>query len=138
MLDDMVEHVSRPGGRNILAAAEFAGATGRSDVAKRVLTSYNSAKKSAPLAIGVTALAIGGYFFAKKQRESEFYDETMEQQSTETAGDYMSYRKEMGMQPAPARRLMDPLLTSYVVGDLDANKIGHTQMGQQKYSHLYR
>ena len=138
MLDDMVEHVSRPGGRNVLAAAEFAGSTGRSDVAKRVLTSYNSAKKSAPLAIGVTALAIGGYFFAKKQRESEFYDETMEQQSTETAGDYMRYRKEMGMQPAPARRLMDPLLTSYVVGDLDANKIGHTQMGHQKYSHLYR
>jgi hypothetical protein len=138
MLDGMVEHVNRPGGKNLIAAAKFADATGRADIAQRVMTSYAAAKKSAPVALGVTALAVGGYFFAKKQRESEFYDETMEGQPTETSGDYIRYRREMGMQPAPARRLPDPLLTSYVVGDLDQNKIGHTQMGSQKYSHLYR
>jgi hypothetical protein len=31
----------------------------------------------------------------------------------------------------------DPLVTAGVVGNLDRNKIGHTQMGANKYNHLY-
>jgi chromosome segregation ATPase len=36
---------------------------------------------------------------------------------------------------APQR--MDPLATAGVVGNLDRNKIGHYQMGTNKYNHLY-
>jgi len=138
LLDEMVEYARLPGKGGLVTAAQFADASGRSDIARKVFENYARVKKSTPFALGVAAIGVGGYLFAKKKRESEFYDETMEQQPIETSSDYINYRREMGMQPAPARRLMDPLLTSYVVGDLDANKIGHTQMGHQKYSHLYR
>ena len=74
---------------------------------------------------------------SKRKKESDMYNETMDQQPIEDYSDYSAYREDMGMQQAPARRLPDPLLTSYLVGDMDQNKIGHTKMGSQKYSNLF-
>lgn len=138
MLDDLVNLATKPGGGRLLNAAEFAVGSGETKLAKKVFDTYKIAKKATPFAIGAAVVGGGALMFAKKKRESELYDETMETENYENSGDYVQYRREMGMAPAPARRLPDPLLTSYVVGNLDQGKIGHTQMGPQKYSHLYQ
>ena len=36
-----------------------------------------------------------------------------------------------------AQSTSDPLATAGVVGNLDRRKIGHTNMGPNKYEHLY-
>lgn len=138
MLDDLVNLATEPSGGRLLNAAEFGIKSGSSKVGKRAFDAYKVARKATPFAIGAAVIGGGALMFANKKRDYEFYDETMETESYENSGDYVQYRKEMGMSPAPARRLPDPLLTSHVVGNLDQGKIGHTQMGPQKYSHLYQ
>jgi hypothetical protein len=138
MLDNLVKVATDPSGGRLLNAAEFGIQSGSSKVGKRVFDAYKVARKATPFAIGAAVIGGGALMFANKKRDYEFYDETMETEEYENSGDYVQYRKEMGMSPAPARRLPDPLLTSYVVGNLDQGKIGHTQMGSQKYSHLYQ
>jgi hypothetical protein len=88
--------------------------------------------------IGFAALGIAvagvGYYMAKKNRESDLYNETMKAQPT---GPNMgrSYSPQQESRVQSTRR--DPLVTAGVVGNLDRNKIGHTQMGPNKYNHLY-
>jgi hypothetical protein len=92
--------------------------------------------------VGVGAAAVGllsaGYYIAKKNRESDLYDQVMEEQPTEGKGNTSSTNYSLidGNQQYSARR--DPLVTAGVVGNLDRNKIGHTGMGPNKYDHLYR
>ena len=84
--------------------------------------------------IGLAAAGIGYYLF-KKRQESNLYNETMEAQPTEAnQGRSMSAPAQLA-SPQSTRR--DPLTTAGVVGNLDRNKIGHTNMGSNKYSHLY-
>ena len=88
--------------------------------------------------IGFAALGIAvagvGYYMAKKNRESDLYNETMEAQPT-APNMGRSYTPQQESMVQSTRR--DPLVTAGVVGNLDRNKIGHTQMGPNKYNHLY-
>jgi hypothetical protein len=91
--------------------------------------------------IGYGALAVGvlgaGYYINKKRKENNLYDETVEQQPYEKTG-FVSQQNDGFVQinsPISSRR--DPLTTAGVVGTLDRNKVGHTQMGPNKYNHLY-
>ena len=66
-------------------------------------------------------------------------DEVMEQQPLEqegpmSIGDFNRADQALARQTSSRR---DPLVTAGVVGNLDRNKIGHTQMGANKYNHLY-
>lgn len=86
-------------------------------------------------ALGLTALA-AGYYIGKRKKETNLYDETLEQQPTEsfrqnTSSNYGSSVTSFNS----AKR--NPLATAGVVGNLDNRKIGHTQMGNNKYNHLY-
>lgn len=84
--------------------------------------------------IGLAAAGIG-YYLHKKNRESDLYNETMEAQPVEAnQGRAVSAPTPLA-SPRSTRR--DPLVTAGVVGNLDRNKIGHTNMGSNKYSHLY-
>lgn len=83
--------------------------------------------------LGIAVAGIG-YYMAKKKRESDLYNETMRPQPT---GPNLgrSYTPQQESMVKSTRR--DPLVTAGVVGNLDRNKIGHTQMGPNKYNHLY-
>jgi len=86
--------------------------------------------------IGLAAAGIG-YYISKKQRESSLYNESLESQPTEA-----NMGRAMSSQPSAEFRELrstrrDPLVTAGVVGNLDRNKIGHSQMGPNKYNHLY-
>lgn len=87
--------------------------------------------------IGLAAAGIG-YYMSKKQREASLYDESLQPQSTEAN---MGRANSISSQPAELAQLKstrrDPLTTAGVVGNLDRNKIGHSQMGSNKYNHLY-
>ena len=86
-------------------------------------------------ALGVAALGAGYYMFNRVQ-ESNQYEQTIEQQPTDsTIKRNMTISDMMDAQPRSTRR--DPLTTAGVVGNLDRNKIGHTNMGKGKYDHLY-
>lgn len=84
--------------------------------------------------IGLAAAGIG-YYLAKKHRESDLYNETMRAQPTApNQGRAASAPAELASVQSTRR---DPLVTAGVVGNLDRNKIGHTNMGSNKYNHLY-
>ena len=97
---------------------------------------YNKFKGPVGIAaLGLTALA-AGYYIGKRKKETNSYDETLEQQPTEsfrqnTSSNYGSSVTSFNS----AKR--NPLATAGVVGNLDNRKIGHTQMGNNKYNHLY-
>ena len=118
----------------------------------KAMTNLKSARRQTPLstavenyhkfkgpvgiaALGLTALA-GGYYIGKRKQETNLYDETLEAQPTES---FRQNRSNNFTSPVTslnsARR--DPLVTAGVVGNLDNRKIGHTQMGNNKYNHLY-
>ena len=86
-------------------------------------------------ALGLTALA-GGYYLGKRKQETNLYDETLDEQPTES---FRQNRPNNFNSPATSLNSIrrDPLVTAGVVGNLDNRKIGHTQMGNNKYNHLY-
>lgn len=87
--------------------------------------------------IGLAAAGIG-YYMSKKQKEASLYNESLEFQPTEAN---MGRANSASAQPAELAQLKstrrDPLVTAGIVGNLDRNKIGHSQMGPNKYNHLY-
>ena len=84
--------------------------------------------------IGLAAAGIG-YYMSKKQKEASLYDESLEFQPTEAnMGRANSAPAELAQLKSTRR---DPLVTAGIVGNLDRNKIGHSQMGSNKYNHLY-
>ncbi len=86
--------------------------------------------------IGLAAAGIG-YYISKKHRESDLYDETMKSQPTEPGNPRRAMQRSQASLVSPQSTRRDPLVTAGVVGNLDRNKIGHTQMGPNKYNHLY-
>lgn len=124
--------------KGMLEAAQLAAKTGRPEMVERSMQAYNVVKKKLPIIGGIAALTIGGYYLGKKRHEQNKYDVALEQMSYESQKDYDSYRETMGLPQAQAKRIMDPLATAGVVGNLDRSKTGHTQMGLAgKYSDLY-
>ena len=98
---------------------------------------YHAYKGKAGIAaLGLTAL-VGGYYMSKRYKENELYNETLEQQPYENSRQIdqgLGYASAVSSQSSFRR---DPLVTAGVVGNLDRRKIGHTQMGNNKYNHLY-
>ena len=86
-------------------------------------------------ALGLTALA-GGYYLGKRKQETNLYDETLDEQPTES---FRQNRPNNFSSPTTSLNSIrrDPLVTAGVVGSLNNRKIGHTQMGNNKYNHLY-
>ena len=86
--------------------------------------------------IGLAAAGIG-YYISKKNRESNLYDETVKSQPTEPGNPRRAMQRSQASFAGPQSTRRDPLVTAGIVGNLDRNKIGHTQMGPNKYNHLY-
>lgn len=86
--------------------------------------------------IGLAAAGIG-YYIGKKNREAKLYDETVKSQPTEPGNPRRAMQRSQASLASPQSTRRDPLVTAGVVGNLDRNKIGHTQMGPNKYNHLY-
>ena len=86
--------------------------------------------------IGLAAAGIG-YYMSKKNRESDLYDETVKSQPTEPGNPRRAMQRSQASFASPQSTRRDPLVTAGIVGNLDRNKIGHTQMGPNKYNHLY-
>lgn len=86
--------------------------------------------------LGLAAVG-AGYYMSKKHRERSLYNETMEQQPYEM-GRGVSYMNDSAQEFIRMNSIRkDPLATAGVVGNLDRNKINHTQMGNNKYNHLF-
>jgi hypothetical protein len=140
--------------QSALADASKVGADLANDpnLLNRAMTNLKSARRQTPLstavenyhkfkgpvgiaALGLTALA-GGYYIGKRKQETNLYDETLEQQPTES---FRQNRSNSFSSPTTSLNSVrrDPLVTAGVVGNLDNRKIGHTQMGNNKYNHLY-
>ena len=98
---------------------------------------YHAYKGKAGIAaLGLTAL-VGGYYMSKRYKKNQLYNETLEQQPYESSRQIdqgLGYANAVSSQSSFRR---DPLVTAGVVGNLDRRKIGHTQMGNNKYNHLY-
>ena len=89
--------------------------------------------------LGAVAALSAGYYLATRKAKSDPIDEVMEQQPLEQEGpmsisDFNRVDQSMARQSSSRR---DPLVTAGVVGNLDRNKVNHTQMGANKYNHLY-
>lgn len=85
---------------------------------------------------GLAALGTG-YYIAKKHRERQLYDESVEAQPIERATEVDQYNSySSGFYDNRSYR-KDPLVTAGVVGNLDRAKIGHTRMGSDRYNHLF-
>ena len=98
---------------------------------------YHAYKGKAGIAaLGLTALA-GGYYMFRKRKENQLYDETLEKQPTENFRQTDAYNNYTIATTSYGSTRRDPLVTAGVVGNLDRRKIGHTQMGNNKYNHLY-
>lgn len=86
--------------------------------------------------VGLGLLAAGaGYYMYKNYQENQVYDETLEQQPYQTSSAGRPSPALTQQDLASFRR--DPLVTAGIVGNLDRNKIGHTNMGPNKYNHLF-
>lgn len=91
--------------------------------------------KAGAVALGAAAMA-GGYYLAQRKKETDLYDETLEQQPVENYRQTDPSSQYISNIPSSYTR-RDSLATAGVVGNLDRRKIGHTQMGNNKYNHLY-
>ena len=87
-------------------------------------------------ALGVTALA-AGYYIGKRKKENNLYDETLREQPRESFRQNDARNNYTSSMTSLNSSRRDPLVTAGVVGDLDNRKIGHTQMGNNKYNYLY-
>lgn len=97
-------------------------------------------KKYAPkVGIGLAAVGLlsAGYYIAKKNRKQNLYDEVTQEQPLEGRGSVTQSNDNTIQSYPQSSTRRDPLVTAGVVGNLDRNKIGHTNMGPNKYNHLY-
>lgn len=104
-------------------------------------------KKYGGIALGTAAVAGVGYYFYKHQQESSKIDETMDRQEYEDSysrGTLPSYgNAARAVLPAPIvdqnrrSRRMEYMQTAGVTRRQYDRRIGHTNMGNDRYNHLY-
>lgn len=116
-------------------AYEGAGSGRNEDLLERLKVIKPRVYKS----VGAVAALSAGYYLATRKAKQDPLNEVMEQQPIEepgpmSIGDFNRMDQAMARQTSSRR---DPLVTAGVVGSLDRNKIGHTNMGANKYNHLY-
>jgi hypothetical protein len=116
-------------------AYEGVGSGRNQDILERLIVIKPRVYKS----VGAVAALSAGYYLATRKAKQDPLNEVMEQQPLEQEGpmsisDFNRVDQAMARQTSSRR---DPLVTAGVVGNLDRNKIGHTQMGANKYNHLY-
>ena len=118
------------------ALGELRSGRGQTGVS-RAIDMYHAYKRPTGLAaLGVTALA-AGYYIGKRRKENNLYNETLEQQPTESFRQNDARNNYTSSVTSFSSSRRDPLVTAGVMGELDNRKIGHTQMGNNKYNHLY-
>lgn len=105
--------------------------------ASKVVDFYNFHKPKIGILAGSAAALATGYYFAKNHREKQLYNETLEQQPIERVPSTRMYNEDAGSYMNMNSYRRDPLATAGVVGNLDRRKTGHTQMGSNKYNHLF-
>lgn len=93
-------------------------------------------KKTAYFTLAAVTAAGIGYKMAKKKNENDQYQSTMEAQPIEQGGRPYGIQEAMLSGKATSRR--NPFATAGVVGNLDRRKIGHTKMGSDKNSGLFK
>ena len=99
-------------------------------------------RRSPAIALGAAALGTV-YFMNRRHKENRIYDETLDYQEAEPQEDwYDEYRQNLGTRNINAgggrrRRSLNPLDTAGIMHALDQRRIGHTQMGADKYGYLF-
>jgi DNA polymerase III epsilon subunit-like protein len=101
-----------------------------------VVESFIKYKKNIGIGLAAASLMGFGYYRHRKNEKQEIYDETLEKQQYQRTmpKDPLSEYKQ-GYSYSSER--YNPLATAGVVGNLDRQKIGHYQMGGNKYDHLF-
>lgn len=107
---------------------------GEKSLVTKMVEGYSKFRGTAPKAAAAVAIAGIGLMAYKRHKSNESYSQTLEQQPTEGASrpgyitdDMLNY----GQNNA------DPLATAGTIRELRDRRIGHTQMGPNKYSNLY-
>jgi len=103
----------------------------------KALSFYMAHKGKVALGAGLVAGAFLGYYKYQQHRKDELYNETMDAQPTQKGTGVDQYNSAANSNAYTQMRYSDPLSTAGIVGNLDRMKIGHTQMGNNKYNHLY-
>lgn len=96
------------------------------------------AKNKKKIAVGAALVgsALVARHFYRKHRQNQQYESTIMMSEPEI-GERPYGAQEALFNARQARSTSDPLATAGVVGNLDRRKIGHTNMGPNKYQHLY-
>jgi hypothetical protein len=128
-LNEIATHISESSGlgEKILSERRMAM---YSDDAASWARAYEAAKPQMKIGALAISAAIVGYYASSRMQERSLLNETVETQPREIPGSRASLR-------SPQNYRMDPLLTSGIVGNLDANKSSHFRMGPDKYNHLF-
>ena len=103
----------------------------------KALSFYMGHKGKIATGAGLVAGAFLGYYTYQQHRKNELYNETMDAQPTQRGTSVDQYNSSANSNAYTQMRYSDPLSTAGIVGNLDRMKIGHTQMGNNKYNHLY-
>lgn len=128
-LNEIATHISESSGlgEEILSERRMAM---YSDDAASWARAYQAAKPQMKIGALALSAAVVGYYASNRMEERSLLNETVEAQPREIPGARASLR-------SPQSYRMDPLLTSGIVGGLDANKSSHFRMGPDKYNHLF-
>ena len=128
-LNEIATHISESSGlgEKILSERRMAM---YSDDAASWARAYQAAKPQMKIGALAISAAIVGYYASNRMQERSLLNETVETQPREIPGARASLRSAQNYR-------MDPLLTSGIVGNLDANKSSHFRMGPDKYNHLF-
>lgn len=102
-----------------------------------MLDFYNKFKPHVGYGVAAVAALGTGYYVAKKHRERQLYDETLEAQPTERARTVDNYNSDSPYRGNLNSVRRDPLATAGVVGNLNRRSINHYNMSKDRYNHLY-
>jgi hypothetical protein len=110
-------------------------------LSEKLFNGYQSfTRTNLPRMVVAGVAATAGVLLYKKRKENEKYSESLQQMPTDdyshyAVADELQMKKDSGYNGY--RQIYDPLSTSFVVDNLNYNKIGHTNMGWDRNNNLY-